>query len=423
MSLWRKNARLPCTALVSEPDPRKIFRGSGSETSNAPGTSVRVPVRTELEQTEESGEDVSAHADLQNADICPTCTQAIVEAAVDTEGQEAILCEGSCNCWYHRWCAGVSTLRYKALSMSEEPFLCPSCTADRHRQCIHEQQQAIRELQGCVRSLSDEVRELKGIVASMHEPSKGKNPNAKVPAAAPESHTATGIWSVVAGKNGTKSKGKGKSLVNRDSGMTGGKPNKPKDSNKQRTQSSGSPGGEPTRSGEPRSTQYYKRIQINGARRIWCTVKTSCSKGHPPAAPALQLGMVYMLVKRKNKTAGDTSKRVIRWWFVVRDEEANLQRLQEEWPQISAQTAWKLEPLYSYDTSTAVTCQQPPSRIPHSSAQSHRQVEPPVTSPAQQSPTPTQPIPSPEQSTIVRQQEPDGITHSSSDVHPTTSPF
>jgi len=113
---------------------------------------------------------------------------------------------------------------------------------------------------------SDEVRELKGIVASMHEPSKGKNPNAKVPAAAPGSVTGTGTWSVVAGKNGTKGKGKGKSLVNRDSGMTGGKQNKPKDSNKQRTQSSGSPGGEPTRSGEPRSTQYYKRIQINGAR-------------------------------------------------------------------------------------------------------------------------------------------------------------
>jgi len=130
-----------------------------------------------------------------------------------------------------------------------------------------------------------------------------------------------------------------------------------------------------------------------------------------------------VLVKRKYKTAGDTSKRVIRWWFVVRDEEANLQRLQEEWPQISAQTAWKLEPLYSYDTLTAVTCQQPLSTIPHSSAQSHRQVEPPVTSPAQQSPTPTQPIPSPEQSTIARQQEPDEISHSSSDEHPTTSPF
>ena len=70
----------------------------------------------------------------------------------------------------------------------------------------------------------DEVRELKGIVASMHEPSKGKNLNAKVPAAAPESRTATGTWSVIAGKNGTKSKGKGKSLLNRDSGMKGGKP-------------------------------------------------------------------------------------------------------------------------------------------------------------------------------------------------------
>ena len=270
---------------------------------------------------------------------------------------------------------------------------------------------------------SDEVRELKGIVASMHEPSKGKNPNAKVPAAAPGSFTGTGTWSVVAGKNGTKGKGKGKSLVNRDSGMTGGKQNKPKDSDKQRTQSSGSPGGEPTRSGEPRSTQYYKRIQINGAHRIWGTVKTASPAAVKATLQRLTTIGDGVLVKRKYKTAGDTSKRVIRWWFVVRDEEANLKRLQEEWPQISAQTSWKLEPLYSYDTSTAVTCQQPPSTILHSSAQSHRQVKPPVTSPAQQSPTPTQPLPSPEQSTIVRQQEPDGITHSSSDVHPTTSPF
>jgi len=112
-------------------------------------------VRTELEQTEESGEDVSAHADLQNADICPipalkpSLRQLLTQRARRRFFAKVPATVGTTA----GACAGVSTLRYKALSMSEEPFLCPSCTADRHRQCIHEQQQAIRELQGCVRSL------------------------------------------------------------------------------------------------------------------------------------------------------------------------------------------------------------------------------------------------------------------------------
>jgi len=112
-----------------------------------------------------------------------------------------------------------------------------------------------------------------------------------------------------------------------------------------------------------------------------------------------------VLVKRKYKTAGDTSKHVMRWWFVIRDEEANLQRLQVEQPQISAQTAWKSEPLYSYDTSTAVTCQRHPSTIPHSSAQSYRQAEPPLTFPIPKIANSHSVNTHAEQSTIARQQQ------------------
>ncbi len=145
----------------------------------------------------------SSRTDPRSPDhhTCPTCTQTIVEATDDAEGQEALICEGNCNAWYHRWCAGVSTLRYESLSSSEEPFLCPSCTADRH-------QQSILELQSNVKSLSDEVRELKAIIATLQKSNMDKNsnptPNSIVPG--PEGRTASEQWSVVTGRS---RKGKG----------------------------------------------------------------------------------------------------------------------------------------------------------------------------------------------------------------------
>ena len=116
-----------------------------------------------------------------------------------------------------------------------------------------------------------------------------------------------------------------------------------------------------------------------------------------------------VLVKRKYKTAGDESKRIVRWWFVVRGEEETLQILQKEWSQISAQTTWKLEPLYSYGESVSVSHssltnhQQFPVQTPHSTAQLHQQGEPLVTMQPQQ----------PQQT--VHQQSPEPVMHCSPD--------
>ncbi len=71
----------------------------------------------------------------------------------------------------------------------------------------------------------------------------------------------------------------------------------------------------------------------------------------------------------------------------MRGEEEIPERLQSEWPQIAAQTAWKLEPLYSYCTPNDVPLSVPPpsqqSPIPalHSSAQSQNPSELSATSP------------------------------------------
>ena len=54
---------------------------------------------------------------------CGVCQGAIVDGK-----DEALLCEGSCCLWYHRGCASVPPNLYRALSNSDEPFFCLSCT-------------------------------------------------------------------------------------------------------------------------------------------------------------------------------------------------------------------------------------------------------------------------------------------------------
>ena len=94
----------------------------------------------------------------------------IVETTAHAEGQEAILCEGNCSSWYHRWCAGVTALRYEELSDSDEPFHCPTCIAK-------EQQQTISELHHSVQSLQEEVREMKIAINALQEKDAANAPS------------------------------------------------------------------------------------------------------------------------------------------------------------------------------------------------------------------------------------------------------
>ena len=44
----------------------------------------------------------------EESTTCPICLDPIIDATEDTEGQEAIFCEGECDAWLHRQCAGLS---------------------------------------------------------------------------------------------------------------------------------------------------------------------------------------------------------------------------------------------------------------------------------------------------------------------------
>ena len=68
----------------------------------------------------------------EEREVCPICCDEIDDATETSEGQEALFCEGTCQKWLHRWCAGVHKDSYASLALSGKPFLCPSCCLTEH---------------------------------------------------------------------------------------------------------------------------------------------------------------------------------------------------------------------------------------------------------------------------------------------------
>ena len=130
--------------------------------------------RPSCEQSAVSGVDTATVSQAVSAEgrpqsvTCPVCLDAIVDTTVDTEGQEALLCEGSCKRWLHRWCAGVHKEDYASLSSSAEAFVCRSCSLTlllkqmkSLSQTVESLKVTVGSLQGSVASLQSEVLQLK----------------------------------------------------------------------------------------------------------------------------------------------------------------------------------------------------------------------------------------------------------------------
>ena len=63
---------------------------------------------------------------------CGLCCKAIK----DEESESLILCEGPCGQWFHRYCAGVTTMKFEQLSKSEETFFCYACFQQAYREKV-----------------------------------------------------------------------------------------------------------------------------------------------------------------------------------------------------------------------------------------------------------------------------------------------
>ena len=95
---------------------------------------------------EKASDDASAN--------CSICLDMIVDATADQEGQDAVFCDGVCNGWIHRRCAGLSSTAFVAISSlsDSQPFYCPNCRLDMQSKEIIDLKASIQKL---YQSISD----------------------------------------------------------------------------------------------------------------------------------------------------------------------------------------------------------------------------------------------------------------------------
>ena len=59
----------------------------------------------------------------QSRATCPICLDNIVDPSPEHDGEDSIYCDGICQEWLHRRCAGLSVAAFKAINKDpESPF-------------------------------------------------------------------------------------------------------------------------------------------------------------------------------------------------------------------------------------------------------------------------------------------------------------
>ena len=94
------------------------------------------------------------------ASICSICCDVMVDATAGEDGHDSIFCDGACNGWLHRRCAGLPKAAFQAIcdaTTANQPFYCPHCRLD-------SQEKAITTLKQAIDLLSQETARLKRIV-------------------------------------------------------------------------------------------------------------------------------------------------------------------------------------------------------------------------------------------------------------------
>ena len=334
--------------------PKRTVKAKGSgkaRAGNLPQAkqdNVASQQSTETVDKQEFSEEQDSSDEQENCDVCcDVCCTPIVDGRDD-----ALQCEGVCQKWLHRLCAGVSKSHHNALSNSSTPFTCWLCSHTLH-------QATVSQLHSEIAALRTEVAKLRAIHEMAHS------------AAA----TEAGSWSEVVRRKGSSNK-KSVNVENKKSGnVETGKP-----SSKKKTTA-----GDATQKQDPHPPLHGKqsrdkdrnpprtRIQVEGKRKVWGTMKTCSTAAVKSAISTLtNVPSDELSIRRKYKIATTNAERVVKWWFVIGGEERVIAQLQEQWPTVNFQTKWKLEPVYCYseasqpdqpDQTRNIT--EPPKSPPH----------------------------------------------------------
>ena len=256
---------------------------------------------------------------------CAVCEQRVIEGK-----DQALFCEGLCNGWYHRYCAGVSVPHFQRLSTSSEPFFCAECYQAR---CSDE----IDEMKRTVCSLKDEIVCLR---EALEDKCKSCNYNSESASQCPTSTAAM---------DNNHPAEFGVSCLSRGGGRVG----KSSGGRSRRGRGGGRvvANGVLSRDGERNSdlcdsqpnvmvNQETQKVCVKGVHRVWgtmsVTIITSLQCTITRFFPSVSLRV-------KRKTICDNAGKVKRWWFVLHSSEEALKSLEDKWNSIQMQTGWKLE--------------------------------------------------------------------------------
>ena len=144
---------IPKIPLVKKQSKSKVFaavKPAGAalsfRTANAASTSKLVPSKPNAGASSVT-KDSAAGEPL--AEKCAVCEQIVVEGK-----DEALYCEGICQRWLHKYCAGVTSAQYAAMSSTPDPFLCVGCFYTK-------QTDELTKLKSIINTLQDEVMQLR----------------------------------------------------------------------------------------------------------------------------------------------------------------------------------------------------------------------------------------------------------------------
>ena len=341
--------------VAPEPAPLLVKRGRGRPHKNK-------------KEIETSGQRIYPHlnehsssstsSSTRGLESCPICCEVIVEANETLEGQEALLCEGTCQKWLHRWCAGVHKENFRDLASSDKPFICPLCSLAEHRLLI-------TTLLETVQSLKEEIKQLKGErLVQLSAKNSNSEASYQVCSEAPFESLPTPQenksepWYNVTRKDKRDGKGRERNTKMRGNG-----------SGVQSTSISGASAlnvaaihERPTRKhpgprwlsvnslkpqkqtqSEPTAGQVEPKCpseEVPGVRRVWGTMRNCSNRTVLTVLQRLSTVSEKVEIRRKFKKKGDNR---VQWWFLIRAEETVLQQLEQEWELVQTQTSWKLE--------------------------------------------------------------------------------
>ena len=133
-------------------------------------------------------------ASQQELAICSICEKQVVDDSETEDGDDAVFCDGECQCWLHRTCVCLPKSEFAKLK-TEEPFHCPRCSSNMQMKIICELREAVAALTVQVQELQTNGRSNAGetwaTVADRGSRQQGSR--SATPQTNPNSNSNTGI--------------------------------------------------------------------------------------------------------------------------------------------------------------------------------------------------------------------------------------